>query len=116
MNKKVAIFAFNGEAMCFAHALLNAKDMKKKGYDIKLVIEGTATKQIKDLSNQGKLFANLYKEIKEDKLIDCVCQACSTATGSLDSAKEQHLPICNEMSGHPSISRYGDEGYDVIVF
>jgi hypothetical protein len=31
MNKKVAIFAFNGEAMCFAHALLNAKDMKKKG-------------------------------------------------------------------------------------
>ena len=116
MNKKVAIFAFNVEAMCFAHALLNAKDMKKKGYDIKLVIEGTATKQIKDLSDQGKPFANLYKEIKEDKLIDCVCQACSTATGSLDSAKEQHLPICNEMSGHPSISRYGDEGYDVIVF
>ena len=36
MNKKVAIFAFNGELMYFAHALLNAKDMKKKGYDIKL--------------------------------------------------------------------------------
>jgi hypothetical protein len=92
------------------------KGSEEKGYDIKLIIEGTATKQIKDLSDQGKLFANLYKEVKEDKLIDCVCQACSTATGSLDSAKEQHLPICNEMSGHPSISRYRDEGYDVIVF
>ena len=44
MDKKVAIFAFNGETMCFAHALLNALDMKEKGYDIKLVIEGSATK------------------------------------------------------------------------
>jgi hypothetical protein len=116
MNKKVAIFAFNGEMMCFAHALLNAKDMKKKGYDIKLIIEGSATKQIKDLSDPGKPFANLYKEIKDGKLIGCVCEACSTATGSLDSAKEQGLPICNEMSGHPSISRYRDEDYEVIVF
>jgi hypothetical protein len=93
LDKKVAIFAFNGETMCFAHALLNARDMKKKGYDIKIV-----------------------KEITDSKLIDCVCEACSGTTGSLDSAKEQGLPICNEMSGHPSISRYKDEGYEVIVF
>jgi len=116
MNKKVAIFAFNGELMCFAHALLNAHDMKEKGYDIKLIIEGSATKQIKDLLEPGKPFANLFKEIKDGELIDCVCEACSTVTGSLDSAKEQGLPICNEMSGHPSISRYRDEGYDVVVF
>jgi len=31
MDKKVAIFAFHGEMMCFAHALLNALDMKEKG-------------------------------------------------------------------------------------
>ncbi len=65
MNKKVAIFAFNGE---------------KAG------------------------------------IIDCVCKACSTQTGALESAEEQGLPICSEMSGHPSLSRYMEAGYEVIVF
>ena len=39
MEKKVAIFAFNGKPMCFVHALLNTLDMKEKGYDVKLIIE-----------------------------------------------------------------------------
>ena len=32
--EKVALFAFNGELMCFIHVLLNAIDMKEKGYDV----------------------------------------------------------------------------------
>jgi hypothetical protein len=29
--KKAALFAFNGESICFVHVLLNGLDMKKKG-------------------------------------------------------------------------------------
>ncbi|MFX1466139.1 MAG: cytoplasmic protein, partial [Promethearchaeota archaeon] len=72
MTKKVAIYAFRGEPMCFAHALLNTLDMNGKGYDIKLIIEGTATKQIKELSDPNKPFANLYEKVKKLGLIDCV--------------------------------------------
>jgi hypothetical protein len=32
--KKVALFAFNGEPMCFVHVLLNALDMKEKDYKL----------------------------------------------------------------------------------
>jgi hypothetical protein len=116
MGEKRAALAFNGELMCFAHALLNSQDMKEKGYDIKLIIEGSATKQIKELSDSTKPFANLYEKAKGSGLIDCVCQACSSANGSYESAKEQGLPICGEMSGHPSISRYREAGYEVLVF
>jgi hypothetical protein len=116
MTKKVAIFSFNGETMCFAHTLLNALDMKTKGYDVKLVIEGTATRQIKELSNPEKPFANLYAEAKKAGIIDCICKACSTQTSSLESAKAQNLKLCDEMLGHPSIARYMDDGYEVIVF
>ncbi len=115
-NKKVAIFAFNGDPMCFAHTLLNSLDMKSKGYEVRLIIEGTATKQVEELTNPEKPFANLYARVKEANIIDCVCKACSTQTGALKSAEEQGLPICDEMSGHPGISRYMDEGYEVIVF
>ena len=116
MNKKVAIFAFNGEPMCFAHTLLNTLDLKNKEYDVKLIIEGTATKQVKELADSKKPFANLYAAVKKAGIIDCVCKACSTQTGALKSAEEQELPICGEMSGHPSLSRYMEEGYEVIVF
>ena len=116
MNNKVAIFAFKGETMFFVHALLNALDMKEKGYDIKLIIEGSATKQIRELAEPDKPFAKVYAKVKEAGLIDCVCQACSAQTGSLESAKEQGLPLCKEMSGHPSIARYIDAGYQVLVF
>jgi len=37
-KKKIALFAFNGKAMCFVHVLLNALDMNEKGYDVKVII------------------------------------------------------------------------------
>lgn len=116
MNKKVAIFAFNGEMMCFVHALLNALDMQEKGCDVKLVIEGSATKQIEEMADLGKPFARIYDKAKESGLIDCVCRACATQAGVLDSVKEQSLLLCSEMSGHPSIARYLEDGYQVLVF
>lgn len=42
--KKVVLFAFNGKFMCFIHVLLNALDMNQKSYDVRIVIEGAATK------------------------------------------------------------------------
>ncbi len=47
--RKVALFAFNAEFMCFIHVLLNALDMNATGMDVKIVIEGSATKLIPDL-------------------------------------------------------------------
>ena len=38
--RKVVLFAFREEPGCFAHAMLNALDMKLRGWDVKLVIEG----------------------------------------------------------------------------
>ena len=62
--KKVALFAFNGEAMCFVHVLLNALEMRDKGYEVKMVIEGTATKLIKDLTAAPTAFTPLYEKVK----------------------------------------------------
>jgi hypothetical protein len=114
--KKIVLFAFNGEPMCFVHALLTALDMNERKYDVKLVIEGTATKLVEKLADREAQFADLYARVKEKKLIDCVCRACSHKTGSLMSAEEQGLPICAELKGHPSMARYIDEGFEVITF
>jgi hypothetical protein len=115
MAKKVAVFAFNGDEMCFIHALMNALDMKEKGYDVKLIIEGSATRLVKEAEGEKRPFTNLYGKAKESGLIDCVCRACATKMESLESAKQQALPLCDEMFGHPSMARYMDDGYEIIV-
>jgi len=116
MEKKMAMFAFNGEAMCFVHVLLNALDMKDRGYDIKLIIEGSATKLIKTLAEPEAPFAELYSKVKQAGLIDAVCQACASKMGTLEEAKAQNLPLNSEMSGHPSMGRYLEEGYEILTF
>jgi hypothetical protein len=115
MAEKVALFAFKGETMCFAHALLNALDMYGKGMDVRLVIEGTATGLVAELNEPDSPFSGLYEQAREKGLIDCVCRACAHKTGALDSAKEQGLRLRDEMSGHPSMSRYTEEGYAIIT-
>lgn len=113
--RKIAIYAFNGETMCFVHALLNAVDFHAKGYDTKLIIEGSAVKQVRELAEPGAPFAELYQKVKNLGLVDCVCQACSNKMESLEAAKAQELNLCGEMMGHPSMERYVKEGYEIIA-
>ncbi|MCW4013687.1 MAG: cytoplasmic protein [Candidatus Bathyarchaeota archaeon] len=112
---KVAVFAFNGEPMCFVHALLYAEDLHTKGHDVKLIIEGSATKLVKELADPEVQFHSLYMKVKELGVIDCVCMACSKKMGAYDSAVEQGLPICGEMKGHPSLLKYVEAGYETIA-
>lgn len=114
--KKVALFAFNGDFMCFIHVLLNGLDMKEKGYEVKIIIEGSATKLIPELAKEGTPMFNLYRKAKEQGLVVGVCKACSGKMDTLESAKNEGIPILDDMSGHPGMSRYLEEGYQVITF
>jgi len=116
MQKKMALFAFNGEPMCFVHVLLNALDMQTRGYDVALIIEGSATKLIQTLAEPDAPFADLYRQVKDAGLIRAVCQACASKMGTLDAAKEQGLPLNKEMSGHPSMGAYIEHGYQIVTF
>jgi len=114
--KKFALFVFNGDPMCFIHVLLNALDMKEKGYDGKIIIEGSATKLLPELAKSDNPLHKLWEKVKEAGLVDGVCKACSNKLGTLEAAKKQGLTLLDEMSGHPSMARYRDEGFEIISF
>ncbi len=115
MSKKVAIFAFNGEMMCFAHALLNALDLYQKGYDTMLIIEGAATKLLADFEKGDSPFTGKFHECIEHGLIAGVCAACSSTMGTMEAAKRLKLTLLGDMLGHPSIEEYIDSGYEIIT-
>ncbi len=116
MKKKFALFAFNGESMCFAHVLLNTLDLHSKGYEVKMIIEGTATALVSDFEKGDAPFTAKYRECLATGLIAGVCKACSAKMGSLESAQRQGLTLLEDMYGHPSIERFIHDGYEVISF
>ncbi|TFG26211.1 MAG: cytoplasmic protein [Promethearchaeota archaeon] len=116
MTGKFALFAFNGDPMCFIHVILNALDLNDRGHDVKVIVEGSACKLVGEFNNQSNPFYKKYKELKDKNLIDCFCKACSNKMDSLKEVERAGFPTCDEMMGHPSMGKYIEQGYDIITF
>ena len=113
---KYALFAFNGDPMCFIHVILNALDLKEKGHVVKVIVEGSACKLAGEFENEKNPFYKVYQKLREQGLIDCFCKACSNKMGSLETVEKMGFPTCSEMMGHPSIGTYIGEGFEIITF
>lgn len=114
--KKFALFVFNGDPMCFIHVLLNSLDIKAKGHETKIIVEGASVKLIPELVKPGNPLNGLWEKNLEAGLVEGVCKACSSKLGTLEAAKEQGLTLLDDMSGHPSMAAYRDKGYEIITF
>ncbi|MHA1292099.1 MAG: DsrE family protein [Promethearchaeota archaeon] len=116
MAGRFALFAFNGDPMCFAHVILNALDLREKGNQVKVIIDGAATKLALEFENEKNPFYKLYTRLKESKLVDCFCKACSDKMGTLQKVKDLGFSICSEMMGHPRMAKYIELGYSILTF
>ena len=91
--------------------------MKARGYDVKIVIEGSATKLVPELAKEGNPMYSHYIKAKE---------AAVSLTGSAKPAptrwalsmplREEGLKLLDDMNGHPGMARYRKEGFEVITF
>ena len=114
--EKTVLVVFNGDPMCFIHVLLNALDMKARDYDCRIVVEGAATQLIAPLAGEDHPLHKLWEKTKAAGLVAGVCKACSQKMGTREAAREQGLALLDDMSGHPSLAAYKDQGYDIITF
>jgi hypothetical protein len=114
--KKIAMFVFNGDPMCFIHVLLNALDMNNKGYTPKIIMEGASVKLIPELDQPGNPLNGLWKKALEQDLVEGVCKACSNKLGVLSAAEDRGFNLLDNISGHPAISVYQENGYEIITF
>lgn len=113
---KFALFVFNGDAMCFVHVLLNALDMKNKGHEVKIIMEGASVKLIPDIDQPGHWLFNLWQKATEAQLVAGVCKACAAKLGTLEAAQERAMTLLDDMSGHPSMTSFQEQGYEIITF
>lgn len=116
MAGRFALFAFNGDPMCFVHVILNALDLREKGNEVKVIIEGSATKLITEFENKQNSFYNLYQKLIESGLIECFCKACSNKMGVLSEVERLGFNTCGELMGHPSMARFIQLGFSILTF
>ena len=114
--RKVALFAFNGEVMCFVHVLLNALDLKAKGHEVALVVEGSSVTIPPELAKPDNPLHNLYMKVVEAGLITAVCRACAMKLGVIQAVEGLGLPVSGDMQGHVPMSAYMEKGYEIITF
>ena len=114
--QKFALFAFNGDPMCFIHVILNALELDQKGFEVKVIAEGSACKLASEFENESNPFYQKYQELRKSGLIDCFCKACSAKMKTLEVVNEIGFATCSEMSGHPSMAKYINDGYTIITF
>ena len=114
-TNKTAIFAFTGNPICFVHVLLNAIDLHEKDGEVKVVLEGEATKLITELREPEHPLYVLYEKVKNLDLIDAVCRACAVKMGALAAAEAEGFRIADDMAGHAGMAPYIEQGYEIIT-
>ena len=114
--KKIALFVFNGDPMCFVHVLLNALDMHGRDYRCRVVIEGAATQLIPNMASTDHPLNKLWEKTKEAGLVAGACKACCQKMGALDAARDQGIERLVGLNGHPSMTQFMEGGYDVMTF
>jgi len=114
--KKVALFVFNGDPVCFIHVLLNGLDMQAKGMDSRIIVEGAATALLPKLADPQNPLHKLWENAKSQGIVEGVCKGCAHKMGTVEEAVNQDLALLDDMSGHPSMSGYIESGFEVISF
>jgi hypothetical protein len=113
---KLALFAFNGETMCFVHVLLNGLDMLDRGLEPAIVVEGSATAILPEIATPAHRMNGLYARARERNLFEGACRACSNQMGVQERVQELGLPLLDDMQGHPSMGAYVRNGWSVLTF
>jgi len=114
--QKTVLFAFREDPLCFIHVLLNALDLQAKGFQAGIVLEGAATKLVTLLETSGHFLNPLYLKAREQNLFFGACKACSAKMGVLEAVQAAGLPLLDDMSGHPGVAAYQQQGFSVLIF
>jgi len=108
----------NHEGMARAvHALLYSQELIEHGYEVVLVFDGAGTEWINewnDSQSQNKL-KTTYDTLKKTGITQVICDHCATAFQSRKNLELSNIQLMAEYHGHPSIAKWVDEGYQIVI-
>lgn len=123
--RKLLFLLFSDDECRQNHALMYVLDLHAKGYDVKLIVEGPATRLLGGLAATEEVAsrpATLLRNALESGIVAGACARASAgcATGDpardvADPARAARVPLLSELAGHAGIEPYVREGYEIVV-
>ncbi len=114
-EKKVVMFAFKGDPLCFVHVLLNGLDLNEKGLQGKIVLEGESVTLVEKMSQAGHFLNPLYQKALTADLFLGACKACSTKLNAREAIEIAGIPLIGDMAGHPSFASFLADGWEILT-
>lgn len=115
-EKKILIFAFRGDPMCFVHVLLNGIDLHERGMGGHIIVEGDAVTIIPKIADADHFLNSLFVKAKDLGIFKGACRACSAKLKVTKEIENEDIPLIGDMAGHPSMGGYLEKGYEVVTF
>ena len=99
------------------HAFLYARELKEHGHEVVLIFDGAGTEWAEELSNPASTskLKPAYEQLKERGIVEVICDYCATAFQVRTPLAERGRLLIAEYEGHPSIAKWIDEGYRLII-
>jgi hypothetical protein len=99
------------------HALLYARELHEHGHRVVLLFDGAGTEwadEWTDPESTNKL-TPMYRELHELGITEIICDFCAGAFDVKERLSGRNITLTGEFNGHPSIAKWADRGYSIIV-
>src|SRR4030042_4442414 len=98
------------------HSLLYAKEVKDAGHLVALIFDGAGTEWAEAFQHPDHKLHGRYQELKKLGIVEEVCDFCAAAFQVEEGIqKMSESALVAEFDGHPSLKKWIDLGYEVIV-
>ncbi len=98
------------------HALLYATELAESGYEVTLIFDGAGTGWANELRKPENPLHKHYIRIKELGLVEEICDYCAESFDvKSDLPEQQKKLLVGDYAGHPSLVKWIERGYQIIV-
>lgn len=97
------------------HALLYSKELKEKGHDVVLIFDGAGTEWAEALMDGKSKLSPVFQQVQKLDIVQVVCDYCSGAFKVKGSLQKKGAHFEGDYNGHPSVAKWADQGYQLVV-
>jgi len=99
------------------HALLYGMELKEHGHNVVLIFDGAGTEWVEEWTkyeSTNKL-TPIYQKFQKAGVTEVICDYCSGAFKVKSALNERKIELTSEYEGHPSIAKWVDKGYHLVI-
>jgi hypothetical protein len=122
MNRKLLFVLFSDDACRRNHAFLYAIDLSRKGIEVKLIVEGPATRLFAEAADRQSAIALLLDEARSLGILAGACARASAGCASTDpsrfvegAVRDAGVPLLSDLQGHAGIAPFVEAGYELVI-